>query len=128
MYNSSTMSKVIQIFLNFVLNQSKIHWVCSETQMPRILYPCGSNCEKENCSMEIYIIIIILSCYQSTCWMKASAFLFHDNLFWAFCFHVTDLQKSSISSLHLFEGLPLGRLPFAKIRTPYSSYKHISFN
>ena len=59
----------------------------------------------------IIIIIIILSHCQSTFWMNASAFLFHDNLSWAFCFHVTDLQKSSISSLYLFEGLPLGQLP-----------------
>ena len=43
--------------------------------------------------------------------MKTSAFLFHDNLYWALIFHVTDLHKLSISSLHLFEGLPLDLLP-----------------
>ena len=59
----------------------------------------------------IITITITLRIYQSTCWMKASAFLFHDNLCYAFCFHVTDPQKSSISSLHLFWGLPSGRLP-----------------
>ena len=65
---------------------------------------------QSQCTQRMVIIIIILSHYPSR-WMKASAFLFHDNLSWAFCFHVTDLQKLSISSLHLFEGLPLGRIP-----------------
>ena len=58
----------------------------------------------------IIIIIIILSHSRSTCWMKASL-LSHDNLTWALWFHVTDPQKSPILSLHLFEVLPLGRLP-----------------
>ena len=60
-----------------------------------------------NSFFNLNIIIIILSKYQSTCWIKVSAFLFQNNLSWAFCLHVTDLQKSSISSLHLFNGLPL---------------------
>ena len=51
----------------------------------------------------IEFIITILHHYQSTCSIKASEFFFHNNLSWVFSFHVTDLHKSSISSLQFFE-------------------------
>ena len=49
---------------------------------------------------KIIIIISILSRFLSTCWMRTH---FHDNLSKAFCFHVTDFQKTSTSSLYLFD-------------------------
>ena len=38
---------------------------------------------------------------------------FHKSRSWAFRFHVTGFQKASISSLHIFGGLPLGWPPFS---------------
>ena len=52
----------------------------------------------------VEFIITILNHYQSTCSMKASEFFFHNNLSWVFCFHLTDLHKSSISFQHFSEG------------------------
>ena len=48
---------------------------------------------------------------QSTCWMKASTWRFQFCLSWARLFHAAVCQYVSISSLHLFIGLPLLLLP-----------------
>ena len=64
------------------------------------------------------IIIIILGQYRSTCWMKALALFIPMTICLGhFCFHVTDLQKSFTSSLHLFESLSFDRLPSMRLQS-----------